>query len=147
MNKDEQKKNNGDNDDVVVLDINGSNDEINIRQNEQKGIFDSNVKLDFSFQGQNKINMKITKEMVIELNIELANKGCSFRYEFDEDGFTGNPHIKITPPSMNYVSSFIINPTREFFNWLELWFKTKGIELSYNNDGSILWSKTGWNEE
>ena len=60
MNKDEQKKNNGDNDEY--LDINGSNDEINIRQNEQKGIFDSNVKLDFSFQGQNKINMKITKE-------------------------------------------------------------------------------------
>ena len=60
MNKDEQKKNNGDND--VYWDINGSNDEINIRQNEQKGIFDSNVKLDFSFQGKNKINMKITKE-------------------------------------------------------------------------------------
>ena len=63
MNKDEQKKNNGDND--VYLDINGSNDEINIRQNEQKGThttFESNGKLDFSFQRQNKINMKITKE-------------------------------------------------------------------------------------
>ena len=38
MNKDEQKKNNGDKDEY--FDINGSNDEINIRQNEQKGIFD-----------------------------------------------------------------------------------------------------------
>ena len=68
MNKDEQKKNNGDNDEY--LDINGSNDEINIRQNEQKGTqttFELNViQFDFSFQRQNKINMEITKEKSFE---------------------------------------------------------------------------------
>ena len=48
---------------------------------------------------------------------------------------------------MNGVDSFIINPTKDFFNWLELWFKTKGIELNYNNDRSIMWSKNGWRIE
>lgn len=91
--------------------------------------------------------MKITKEMVMELNKELANKGCSFRYEYDNTlHHSDNPAMRITLPSMCCVSSFIINPTREFFDWLELWFKLKGIELGCNNDGSILWSRNGWYE-
>ena len=88
--------------------------------------------------------MKITREMIVELNNELVNKGCSFRYEYDEAGYSGNPHMKIVLPSMNYVNSFYINVTMEFFDWLMLWFNVKGIELSYNNDRSILWSKSGW---
>jgi hypothetical protein len=88
--------------------------------------------------------MKITREMVMELNNELSNKGCPFRYDYIEER---NPQIEITLPSVNYVDSFIINPTREFFDWLELWFKMKGIELNYNNDGSIMWSKGGWDED
>lgn len=88
--------------------------------------------------------MKITKEMVMELNNELAIKGCPFRYSFNEVGHSGNPYIEIALPSMNCVDSFIINPTKEFFDWLELWFKLKGIELNCNNTGSILWSKNGW---
>lgn len=88
--------------------------------------------------------MKITEEMVMELNNELINKGCPFRYKYDENISGGNPHMIITLPSMSNVDSFIINPTREFFDWLELWFKMKGVELSCNNDGSILWSKNGW---
>lgn len=91
--------------------------------------------------------MKITKEMVMELNNELANKGCPFRYEYNEAGYSGNPHMKITLPSMSCVNSFIINQTKEFFNWLQLWFEVKGIELSCNNDGSIIWSKSGWRNE
>lgn len=90
--------------------------------------------------------MKITNEMTMELNNELAQKGCPFRYEYSDATYSGNPQIKITLPSMSCVSSFIINPTREFFNWLELWFKVRGIELGHNNDGSILWSKSGWDE-
>lgn len=87
--------------------------------------------------------MKITQEMVMELNNELINKGCPFRYEYENNTTSGNPHIKITLPSMNYVSSFIINPEREFFDWLKLWFKIRGIELYFNNDGMICWSKNG----
>jgi hypothetical protein len=89
--------------------------------------------------------MKITREMTIELNSELAAMGCSFRYDYIDD--ERNPKIIITLPSEKYVNSFIINVTREFYDWLELWFKTKGIdELFYNNDGSVIWSKSGWRE-
>lgn len=89
--------------------------------------------------------MKITEEMVMELNNELSVKGCPFRYVFDDkDHHADNPAMEIVLPNMNCVSSFIINPTREFFDWLKLWFKVKGIELICNNDGSILWSKNGW---
>ena len=89
--------------------------------------------------------MKITKEITIELNNELSIKGCPFRYEFNDEIYNANnPAIKITLPSMSCVSSFIINPTREFFAWLELWFKVRGIEIDCNNDGSVLWSKNGW---
>lgn len=91
--------------------------------------------------------MKITEEMVIELNNELKDMGCPFRYNYDENGYSGNPHINITLPSMTYVDSFIINPSREYFNWLKLWFKLKGIEISGNNDGSIMWSLNGWDSE
>ena len=90
MNKDEQKKNNGDNDDVVVLDINGSNDEINIRQKEQKGTqttFELNViKFDFSFERQNKNNMEITQEKSFEFEKKetknLKNVSKFFKYSF-----------------------------------------------------------------
>lgn len=90
--------------------------------------------------------MKITNEMVVELNNELSRKGCPFMYDYDPHGVSGNPQINITLPSMNNVSSFKINPTREFFDWLSLWFKDKDIELDCNADGSIMWSKTGWNK-
>lgn len=84
--------------------------------------------------------MKITREMVIELNNELAVKGCPFRYEYE--GATEIPQMQVALPNMNCVNSFIINVTRDFLEWLELWFKTKyGIELTCNNDGSILRAK------
>lgn len=74
--------------------------------------------------------MKITLEMVTEFNNELALKGCPFRYEYDEYGASGNSQIKITLPSMSSVDSFTINPTRDFFDWMELWFKNKEIEIN-----------------
>lgn len=92
--------------------------------------------------------MKITKEMVMQLNNELSIKGCPFRYKFVINEISGmNPQIEITLPSMSCVDSFIINPTKEFFDWLKTWFKIKGIELNCNNTGSVLWSNSGWNKE
>lgn len=86
--------------------------------------------------------MRLTKEMVVDLNNELAVKGCPFRYEFQESVGVGIPSMEITLPNMNYVDSFIINVTREFLEWLELWFKTKyNVELNCNNTGSVFWSK------
>lgn len=86
-------------------------------------------------------NMKITRKMVMELNNELAVKGCPFRYKLQ---FMGNEFtsVMITLPNMNCVDSFVINVTEEFYEWLDMWFKTKyNIELNYNNTGSAFWSK------
>jgi len=89
--------------------------------------------------------MKITRLMVAELNAELRTMGCPFRYRFEEERYSySNPRIEIILPSMNYVDSFMVHPTEEFFTWLYAWFEAKGIELSCNNTGSILWSKNGW---
>ena len=55
--------------------------------------------------------MKIIKEMVVELNSELAIRGCSFMFEYKEDEFCKNPNINIIPCSMVYINSYIINPT------------------------------------
>ena len=83
--------------------------------------------------------MKITKEMVMNLNIELAIKGCPFRYKFVDDMIISS--MEIILPSMNCVDSFIVNPTKEFFDFLELWFKEKyKMELNCNNTGSVMWS-------
>ena len=91
--------------------------------------------------------MKITREMAIELNNELAIMCCPFRYKFVEDRYgCGNSQIELTLPNTNYVRSFIVNPTEEFMNWLYKWFDTRGIELRSNNDGSILWSASGWDD-
>lgn len=90
--------------------------------------------------------MKITDAMVYELNECLEHKGCPFRYKYNDSIVDGNPCMQITLPRMFYVDSFIINPTKEFFEWLEGWFMQYGIELSCNNDGSIIWSKNGWND-
>lgn len=91
--------------------------------------------------------MKISREMVVELNQELANKGCPFRFNFVLRYTDSNPQMEITLPSLRYVHSFIINPNDDFYDWLELWFKIKGIELSYNNTRSIIWSKSGWDKD
>ena len=86
--------------------------------------------------------MGITREMVDELNRELGNMGCAFRYEFFND--VHNPTIKITLLNTKHIDSFIVNITDEFYEWLSFWFGAKGIQLSCNNTRDIMWSKTGW---
>ena len=88
--------------------------------------------------------MKITSEMLDELNKELENMNLSFRYKFNDYGL--NPSITITPINMSCIDSFILNVTNEFYAWLEVWFKNRGIELIHNNTRSTFWSKNGWNE-
>lgn len=87
--------------------------------------------------------MKITREMVIELNNELVIKGVHSDMSMrGETEYSRIPHMEIALPNMNCVSSYIINVTKDFLEWLDIWFKTKyGIELTCNNDGSILWAK------
>lgn len=91
--------------------------------------------------------MKITEDMVTVFNQTLENLNCSFRLEFDNKtiGF-GNPTCQIVPSNNIFIESSIINVTKEFYKVLEEFFTKRGIELSYNNDGSIFWSKDGWKD-
>ena len=83
--------------------------------------------------------MNITVKLVNELNNELAAKGCVFRYKFEIYDCTKHPQLHLVLVNSTYVESFIINPTKEYFDWLILWFKIRGITISGNNDGTILW--------
>lgn len=88
--------------------------------------------------------MKITEDMVIDFNHTLENLGCSFKLKYDDNGLGfSNPTCQIVPASDMFIHSAIINVTNEFYKILDDFFLKKGIELSYNNDGSIFWSKNG----
>lgn len=88
--------------------------------------------------------MKITEDMVAVFNQTLENLGCSFKLQYDDNilGF-GNPSCQIVPTSDRFIHSSIINLTEEFYKILDEFFAKRGIELSYNNDNSIFWSKNG----
>lgn len=91
--------------------------------------------------------MKITEDMVVQLNTEIAMMGCPFRYNFMNEGHAAiNPHIQLVLASMTNVLCFTVYPTDEFIKWLYSWFALRGVELSCNNDRSIFWSKNGWDE-
>lgn len=91
--------------------------------------------------------MRITKKMVEEFNQTLENLNCSFKLAFDDKmiGF-GNPICQIVPSNNIFIESSTINVTKEFYKVLEGFFTKRGIELSYNNVGSIFWSKDGWKD-
>ena len=88
--------------------------------------------------------MKISKDNVAVLNMELEKKGCCFRIGFYDD--LGNPKCQIVPSSEVFIESTIINPNRAFYKFLNEFFAERGIELSYNANGTIFWSKSGWDD-
>lgn len=92
--------------------------------------------------------MKITEAMVSEFNDILTNLGCGFKLKYDdkEYGF-GNPACLIAPTSDKFIRYFSCGVTDEFYKMVDDFFLKRGIELHYNNTGSIFWSKTGWNKE
>lgn len=87
--------------------------------------------------------MKITEEMTDELNALLASMGCSFKFAFREGA--SNNMIDVVPMNSQFIDSAIINLAKECYSFIEHFFKGKGIEeLSYNNTGSTIWSKSGF---
>lgn len=84
--------------------------------------------------------MQITEDMVISFNQTLENLNCSFRLKFIT-GPLGNGECEIILSNDMFIKSSIINLTEEFYNVLEKFFDKRGIKLSYNNTGSIFWSK------
>lgn len=81
--------------------------------------------------------MKITREMTNELNVVLANMGCSFKFKFDDKK---NPHIEIEPMNSLFIHSSIINLTDAGIEFLKDFFKQRGVDLACNNNASIFWS-------
>lgn len=90
--------------------------------------------------------MKITNEMVNEFNSMLKTLNCVFKLELNEKISPNNPTYEIKLVNPRFVDSFIINPTKDFFKILNEFFEEKGIELSYNNTGSIFWSRHGFED-
>ncbi len=88
--------------------------------------------------------MKISENMMTDFNQTLENLNCCFRLKFIKEV---NPICEIVPANDMFIHSSIINLTDEFYQILNDFFKKRGIELTYNNTGSIFWSKSGWEEE
>lgn len=88
---------------------------------------------------------KITKEMVENFNQSLETMNCSFKLRYDDSW--KNPQCEIVPSNTLFINSAIINPTKEFYQTLDAFFKVNGIELSYNNTRDIFWSISGYDEE
>lgn len=87
--------------------------------------------------------MRITEEMTDELNALLASMGCSFKFNFREEPL--NNMIDVVPMNSQFIDSSIINLTKECYRFIEHFFNGKGIEeLSCNNTGSTIWSKSGF---
>lgn len=87
--------------------------------------------------------MKITESMVEEFNRTLKNLNCSFKIHINAR--EKNPSCEIIPSNDLFIKSSIINVNESFYKVLESYFSDRGIELRYNNTGSIFWSKDGWN--
>jgi len=91
--------------------------------------------------------MRITEEMVFRFNnMLLLTEGCSFKLQLNY-GVGSNMQCEIVPRSGKFLDSWVLNASKEFYFTLEKFFKSEGIELSYNNDGSIFWSKSGFTDK
>ena len=89
---------------------------------------------------------RFTPELIEEFNHILLEQDCSFKLAFVPlpEG-DSNPSITIVPTNMKYINSYILHLTEEFYSYMEVFFKKRGISsISYNNDGSIFWSSKGW---
>lgn len=83
--------------------------------------------------------------MVDELNAELAKRNCIFKYKIMPFVEHKNFRIERVPVNDEFLSNAIINCTKEFYDFLDDFFRKYGInKLSYNNTGSICWSASGW---
>lgn len=82
---------------------------------------------------------EITKEMVTKLNEYLKEVNCIFRLERRTDGI-GTAFVYIVLANNKYVSSYIINPTEEFYDLLNDYFLPMGIKLNWNNTRTVFWA-------
>lgn len=77
---------------------------------------------------------------VEDLNEELKQKGCSFKLKFSEHiGYSNT--ASVVPISNVFIDSTTINLNNAGYEYIENFFKKRGITLSYNNARDIFWAK------
>ena len=84
----------------------------------------------------------ITLEMVEEFNKKMENQESIIRLSFEENPYrTGINNCEISLSILKYINSFIVNPNKEFYDELEIFFRKKDMELCYNNTRTIFWGR------
>lgn len=82
----------------------------------------------------------IESKDIEELNDILKTKGCVFKFQFKKD--ENNKNIaKIVPLSDIFLLSSILNINDDCYNFINNFFKKKGVELQWNNTGRIFWAE------
>lgn len=89
--------------------------------------------------------MRITQEMINDLNKILNNKGSNIKLK-PNDISSGNPTYKVSLSEDKFLHSYVLNPSKDFFEFVNDYFMDKGIKVVYNNNGNTFWSHDGWNE-
>ena len=89
-----------------------------------------------------KTDKKITKEMINDLNAVLKDMHCAFKFKFNEsDALSTIPTIEVVPANSIFIDSSIINLNSSGHAFIRGFFNKRGIELMYNNTGTIMWAK------
>jgi hypothetical protein len=78
----------------------------------------------------------ITKEMINEFNELMESKGSIIRL------YTRGSTVDISVLKDDYLKmeDQIINPSREFYTYLQSFFKKYGVKLHFNNTWSCFWT-------
>lgn len=84
---------------------------------------------------------KISKELLEELNREYEDAVFEFTFDLDKDDYFGSVvQIKMKPKYTKYLDSYIINLDDETRNNIIKWFKSRDIDIMYNNTSSCFWA-------
>jgi hypothetical protein len=84
---------------------------------------------------------EITKEMTEELNLLLLKMGCCFNFTYVAQGPL-SACIEIQPINDKFLNSWILNPSNDFYDFIETFFNSHDIKINSNNTGTIFWSST-----
>lgn len=84
---------------------------------------------------------KISKELLEELNREYEDAVFEFTFDLDKDDYFGSVvQIQMKPKYTKYLNSYIINLDDETLNNIIKWFKSRDIDIMYNNTRSCFWA-------
>ena len=81
----------------------------------------------------------IEEKDVDELNNIIKKNGCSFKFKFKE--FTNCKNVvDIVPASSLFIQSSVINIDDVCHDYVNYYFRKKGVEIIWNNTGTSFWA-------